>query len=327
MDAEAPKPETGQADPDPVGRRRRFLRAWAALPPVTRGILLMFGSTLGFAAMHVLVRYVSADLHAFQIAFFRNLFGLLVFLPLMLSNNFAVLRTGRLGLHGVRALLNVAAMLCFFTALSLSPVAQVTALGFTAPIFAAILGVVWLGERFHIRRWTAIALGFLGTLVILRPGFVAIDLGSLLTLISAGLWAATMIVIKILGRTESSLTITAYMNILLAILSLGPALLFWRMPAAETWVWLAIMGVLGTAAQIALAQSLKEADASIVMPFDFFRLIWAAALGYLLFTEVPDAFVWLGGAIIVLSTSYIAYRESRLRRRRTLDPPSASAAP
>ena len=312
--------ESGQPAPAPRGR-------WSELTPVTRGILLMVASTVAFATMHVLVRYVSAELHPFQIAFFRNAFGVVVFLPFMLKSGLAVFHTRRLGLHGLRALLNVAAMLCFFTALSTTPIAQVTALAFTAPIFAAVLSVVLLRERVHVRRWTAILLGFLGTLVILRPGLQGIDLGSVLTLVSAVLWAATMIVIRVLGRSESSLTITAYMNVLLAALSFLPALLVWQTPSLAALLWLLLIGILGTLAQIALAQSLKEAEPGAVMPFDFLKLIWVTILGYLLFAELPDAFIWFGGAIIVLSTSYIAYRESQLRKRSTIPPPPPAPTP
>lgn len=320
MDRLRPEGERETTEPGQPAPTVRGL--WSGLAPVTRGILLMMASTLGFAAMHVLVRYVSAELHPFQIAFFRNAFGVVVFLPFMLQTGLAVFHTRRFGLHGFRALLNVAAMLCFFSALSMTPVAQVTALAFTAPVFAAVLSVLLLGERVHVRRWSAILLGFLGTLVVLRPGFQSIDLGSLLTLVSAVLWAATMIVIRVLGRSESSLTITAYMNVLLAALSFLPALLVWQTPSLAALLWLLLIGILGTLAQIALAQSLKEAEPGAVMPFDFLKLIWVAILGYLLFAELPDAFIWLGGAIIVLSTSYIAYRESRLRKRRApQDPP------
>ena len=125
-----------------------------------------------------------------------------------------------------------------------------------------------------------------------------------------------MIVIKILGRTESTITITAYMNILLTLLSVGPALYVWKTPAADAWIWLLLMGLLGTLAQMALAQSLKETESSLVMPFDFLKLIWAAGLGFVLFAEIPDFFVWLGGGVIFASSTYLAYRESQAASRR-----------
>ncbi len=173
-----------------------------------------------------------------------------------------------------------------------------------------------LGEVFRLRRWTATFCGFFGTLVILRPGFAEIDLGSLLALAAALLWGCTLIVIKVLARTESAMTITSYMNILLTLLSLVPALLVWRTPEGVQWFWLLAVGVLGTLSQVAITQSLKEADTGVVMPFDFFKLIWVAIMGYLFFAEVPGLFVWLGGAIVFASATYIAIRESRLARER-----------
>ena len=291
----------------------RLSAHWAGLPASSRGIVFMLLSTLFFSAMHVLIRQLSmmSDLHPFQIAFFRNFFGLVVFLPLFMRVGLAPLRTQRFPLHALRAVMNVIAMFAFFTALTLTPVAQVTALGFTAPIFAALLGYFVLGEVFCLRRWAAIAIGFLGTLVILRPGFATVDTGSLLTLFSALLWGCTLIVIRILGRTESSITITSYMNILLAVLSLVPAILAWRTPDAVAWLMLLAIGVLGTVAQILIAESLKEADTGVVMPFDFCKLLWVAVLGYLLFGEVPGPFVWFGAVMIFGSATYIAYRENK----------------
>ena len=296
-----------------------MLQFWSAASPALRGILLMVASTVGFSLMHTIVRHLSDHLHPLEIAFFRNAFGLITFAPWLIRYGLAPFRTKRFPLHLVRSVLNCVAMFAFFTGLALTPIAEVTALGFTAPIFAAVLGVVFLGERFKARRWCAIALGFLGTLIILRPGFQATDPGALLVLFSAVLWAATMIVIKILGRTESSITITGYMNILLTLLSVGPAIYVWQTPAPEDWIWLLLLGLLGTLAQIALAQSLKEAESSLVMPFDFLKLIWAASLGYLLFAEVPDLFVWIGGGVIFASSTYLAYREGRAAARGSPD--------
>ncbi len=292
----------------------RFSAFWQAQTGVTRGIVMMLLSTVGFSVMHVMIRHLAGSLDPIQIAFFRNFFGLVVFLPWFLRYGFAPLRTKQWKLHGLRAVLNVCAMFAFFTALGMTPLARVTALGFTAPLFATLLGVVVLGEVVRLRRWTATICGFLGTLVILRPGFAEIDLGSLLVLFSALLWGCTLIVIKVLARTESSLTITSYMNILLTLLSLVPALLVWRTPEGMQWLWLLAIGVVGTLAQLAITQSLKEADTGVVMPFDFLKLIWVAVMGYLFFAEVPGTFIWLGGAIIFASATYIAIRESRLAR-------------
>ena len=279
----------------------------------TRALAIMFVSTIAFSLMHAGVRTLSGELHPFEIAFFRNAFGLVVIFPWFLRYGTAILATQRLGLHSVRAGLNVVAMLCFFFALSITPLSRVAALSFTAPIFATVLAIVILGETVRLRRWIAIAIGFAGTYVAIRPGFADVDLGSILVLTQSIAWAAALITIKVLSRTESSITIAAYMVLMMTPLSLIPALFYWQTPSLEQLAWLLGIGVLGTLGQLLMTQSLKEGDTTVVMPVDFFKLIWASALGFWLFAEVPDRFTWIGGVMIFASTAYIAYRESKLR--------------
>ncbi len=287
---------------------------WEDVPPTLRGIIYMSASTVGFAVMHTMIRYVSAELHPFQIAFFRNFFGILVFVPMLMRHGFEPFKTRRLPLHALRGVLNMVAMFAFFYALSITPIARVTALGFSAPIFTAVLSVVILGERFRLHRWSAILLGFIGTLVILRPGIIPLDLGSFLVLSSALLWGVTMIVIKVLSRTDSAMTITSYMNVLLAVLAFGPALWVWRTPQLETWGWLVAIGICGTLAQVALTQALKAGETTVVLPFDFLKLIWVSILGFWLFGEVADLWTWVGAAIIISSAFYMAHRERIVNR-------------
>ena len=294
-------------------------RAPAAADPL-RGVLLMFGSTFLIAAMHAAIRQVSADLHPFEIAFFRNLFGLIIVLPWFLRYGLAPLRTQRIGLHGLRAGFNILAMLSFFYALAIAPLAQVTALNFTAPIFATLLAIPVLGEIVGRRRWTAVLIGFGGTLVILRPGLAEVGLGQMLVLVSSLAWACALLVIKTLSRTESSITIISYMAILMMPLSLVPALFVWEWPNLVQLAWLALIGLLGNGGQLLMTESIKQADMSVVMPIDFFKLIWVAALAYVAFGEIPDVYTWIGGAVIFASAVYIAYREQQLGRRSQLAP-------
>ena len=277
------------------------------------GILIMVASTVAFASMHAGVRYLSIEehLHPFQIAFFRNFFGFLVLAPWFVQRGLSPLRTQKLALHTVRALINLAAMLLFFVALSLTPLAQVQALGFTAPLFATLLAILVLREKVFLWRWGTLIVGFVGALIIIRPGFKDIDVGSLLVLSSAAIWAGAIIVIKILSRTDSSVTITAYMVLLMTPLSLIPAVFYWAWPNFEQWLWLVFVGVSGTLAQLGMAQAFRVAEATAVLPLDFMKLVWGAAIGYLLFAEVPDTGVWIGGATIFVAATYIAYRESR----------------
>lgn len=294
-----------------------LLRAWTTLPAVLRGALLIVASTLGFAGMHACIRYASDEggLHSFEIAFFRNLFGLLVLVPLFARNGPAVFRTKRLKLHVFRGSIQVFAMLMFFSAVTMTPLATVSALSFTAPLFATIGAVLFLKEKIRLRRVTALIIGFVGMLIIVRPGMVALDVGGLLVIGSSAIWAMAMLIIKDLGRTESSVTITTYMVVVMTPLTLIPALFVWTWPSLEMYAVFTLMGLLGSAAHVAMAQAFKEAEATVVLPFDFTRLIWAGLLGYLLFGQMPDEFVWLGGAVIFASTTYIAYREAQVASR------------
>ena len=290
--------------------------AWVRLSAVARGCALMLLSTLMFAAMHAAIRHTTQHVPAVEVAFFRNLFGLVVIAPLLVRYGAGVFRTSKLSLHVLRSVLNVVSMLAFFIGLSMTPIARATALSFTAPLFTALLGVFFLGEVFRWRRWTAIIVGFIGALMILRPGFEPLDMGGVLIVVSSLLWSLAVIDIKVLARTESSLTITAYVTVLLIPLTLGPALMVWQTPAAEMWGWLIFIGVIGTLGQFAVTEALKLADTTALMPFDFLKLVWATILGATLFAEIPDLLTWTGAAIVFGSSLYIAWREGVVRKEK-----------
>ncbi|NIM26652.1 MAG: EamA family transporter, partial [Gammaproteobacteria bacterium] len=265
-----------------------------------------------YAILHGSVRYISSDIHPFEVTFFRNLFGFLVLLPWFVMHGLQPLRTRRFGLHLLRAGSNVVAMLMFFMALSMTPLALVQALGFTAPLFTTVLAIFILGERVRLRRWTALIAGFVGALAIIRPGLQPVDTGSLLTLGSAAVWGFTLVIIKVLSRTDSAVTITAYMVLLMSPLSLIPALFFWTWPDPAGWFWLVVCGVSGTAAQLLMAQSFRVAEATVVLPFDFTKIVWGALIGYVVFGEVVDIWTWIGAAVIFAGVTYITYRERKL---------------
>ena len=275
----------------------------------------MATAALLFVVMHTIVRGMSGQLHPFEIAFFRAFLGIFVLAPMVMRNHFAGLRTGNFRLHVVRAVLNAGAMLCFFYGLSITPLAQVTALGFTAPLFAAVLAVIFLGEVIRIRRWTAIIIGFAGTLVILRPGFGdAVSIGPLLIIASAAIWSVALMVIKVMTRTDSSVTISIYASLLLSPIVLATAVPFWEWPTPEQYLRMFVLATCGTLAQTLMNESLRLSDVSVVLPVDFTKLIWAALLGFLVFGEIPEIFTWIGGGMIFASTTYIVIRESRLKR-------------
>ncbi len=269
---------------------------------------------LSMSAMHASIRHVSAGMHPFEIAFFRLVFGLLPLLPWFIKLGWSPLRTKRPGMIIFRGVLNLVCMLAFFVALAITPLAEVTVLVFTAPIFATMLAVFVFGEKVGLLRWGAIGFGFLGAVVVLRPGFEAVSPGSALALFAAIIWGVCLIIIKSLGKTDSSLTITVYMSLVMAPLSLLPALLVWQWPTAGQFLWLAAIGVFGGIGQMAMAEALRIGDTHVVMPIDFVRLIWISAIAYVVFAEVPGFYTWLGGAMIFAATAFITWRERALKR-------------
>ncbi len=285
------------------------------IPVTVRAAGYMASAALLFVVMHTIVRGMFGELHPFEIAFFRAFLGIFVLAPMVMRDRFAGLRTRNFRLHGLRAVLNAGAMLCFFYGLSITPLAEVTALGFSAPLFAAVLAVLFLGEVVGIRRWTAIGVGFIGTLVILRPGVgEVIGIGPILIVVSAAIWSVALMVIKVMTRTDSSVTISIYASLLLSPIVLAAAAPFWEWPTFDQFLRMFALAACGTMAQTLMNQSLKLADVSVVLPVDFTKLIWAALLGYLVFEEIPDIFTWIGGGMIFASTTYIAIRETRLKR-------------
>lgn len=290
---------------------RDLARAFSRLPAAVRAPLWMVAATSLLGTMNVIVRHVSFELHPFEIAFFRNLFGVLFFLPWFVQVGPSSFRTRRLGLHSVRAATLMVSMVCWFSALALMPIAEATALNFTTPLFATVGAALFLREAVGWRRWVATAVGFAGALVILRPGAAALSWPALLALGAAAFGAPTMLMVKPLARTDSAATIVFYMNFLTTPFSLPPALVVWVMPSPEAWAGLVGIGVLATLGQVYLIRAFAVADASAVLPFDFARLPMVAVLGYLFYDERPDAWTWIGGAVIFAATLYTARREVR----------------
>ena len=291
----------------------------ARIPATVQGIGLMVIATVCFTSMQTAIRIVAADpgnpLPPLEVVFLRNVFGVIALAPVFVRSGLMVFRTRRLKLHLGRALVQSFGMMCFFTGLTLIPFAEVTALSFSAPLFATVLAIAVMGERVRIRRISALIAGFAGVMIVIQPGAGALSVGALLILASSFGWAVAMTIIKSLSRTESSVTTTLYAGILMAPITFLPALHVWVHPTAGQLVWLLFIGITGTLGHVAFAQAFKLAEMSAVLPLDFLRLVWASAFGYLLFAEVPSLASWLGGLLIFASASYIAFRESRLARQ------------
>ena len=279
-----------------------------------RGISLALLSTIAYASGAGMVRHLSADLHIFQIAFLATLFGLFAMLPWVFRHGLRPLRTDKIGLHVLRSVLGVVGIWALFYALTVTPIATVTALNFTMPIFTVLLAVVILKERVGTAKLAAILFGFAGVFVIVRPGIVSVDSGSLLVVGASLLFAFVILVMKVLTRTDSVVTITLYSVMLRAPLALVPALFVWQWPNGNQLLWFAAMGIGSTLANLAYTQALKELETNVISPLSFLQLIWAAGIGYVFFAEIPSIFTWVGGAMVILSVTYVAYRESKVRR-------------
>lgn len=265
---------------------------------------------------HGMIRHVgTTGMHPFQITFFYNLFTIAIILPLIVRGGTGILRTRRHGVLFVRAVLHLASMLLFFYGLTLVPLATASALTFLAPLFAVMLAAIFLKEGFTPRRVIALLVGFSGMLIIVRPDPASLDEGALVLIGAALLWGAVMIVIKVLSRTESTSTITAWMALMMAPLALLPAIPFWTTPTLVGLGWLALAGLLGAFAQWAMTQALKTGSTNAVMPIDFLRLVWSALIGLAIFEEIPDIFTWIGGAVIFGSSIWLTWRERQANRQ------------
>ncbi|MBI1206218.1 MAG: EamA family transporter [Azospirillum sp.] len=283
------------------------------MPAPVRGAFWMVLAALLFSLMNGVIRHASTELHPFEVVFFRNLFSLAVMLPLVLSR--ASLTTSRWRLYFTRALTGLAAMLTWFYSLSVMPMAEAMALYFTAPLFATMGAALVLGETVRARRWTAIAIGFAGVLIIVRPGASTLSWGAVAVLASAVFTAISMLQIKALARTEGSLAMTAYMVIYLTPMSLPPALAVWTTPSWSMLGWLVVLGTVISFAHLAFSQAFHLADASAMIPFDYAKLPLTALVGWIFFGETVDRWTWLGAGVIAGSTLYIAHREAVVARR------------
>lgn len=292
----------------------RLRAAWARTPGPMRGALFMMISAMSYALMAGTIRHLADHLHPFEVAFFRNLFSLLLMAPWVLRTGFSGLQTSNIRKYGLRGLTSIVAMLCWFYGLATMPIAEATALSFTAPIFASIAAIFFLGERMGVRRWGAIIVGFTGAMIILRPGLSSISLSAVVVLCGSIAVAGSIVMVKILSRTEPSSLIVAYMVIYLVPMSLIPALFFWVTPSGNDWFWLIFIGVVATAGQLGITFAYASTDATVVLPFDYARLPFAALVGYLAFDQSPDLWTWIGAAIIAGSAIYIARREANLAR-------------
>lgn len=287
------------------------------------GIGWMLATTVLFVSVTVTVRYVGTDLPAVEAAFIRYAIGLLLMAPAFRELLRVRPAPGLLVRFAARGLVHGIAVMLWFYAMARIPIAEVTALGYTAPIFVTLGAAVFFGERLHLRRVAAVAAGFIGVLVILRPGFHEISSGQLAQVAAAPLFAASFLIAKELTRRASPSMIVAWLSLGCTLTLLPGALLVWRTPAPEEIGLLALTAVFATAGHYTMTRAFRAAPLTVTQPIGFLQLVWAAALGMILFGETPDPFVFLGGGLIVAAVTYISHREAVAARRVRTPPPAA----
>lgn len=292
-----------------------------------RAALLMLGSTMAFGLMAVAIRYATRYVPTQEVAFFRNAFGLLALLPMLLRPGHAPLKTQQLPRYFVRSAIGLGSMLCAFWALGHLPLAQAVSLSYSTPLFVTIAAVLWLGETVRVRRWAAVVVGFIGVLVIVRPGTAGFTAGSLVAVGAAVLSSLVAIQIKQLTRIDSADTVVLYTYVFWVPLSLIPAVFVWVWPTGVAWLWLLATGVLGTIGQLLWTRALRLGEVSALTPISFLQLPLVTLFGWLLFNETVDRWTIIGAGIILAANAYIAHREAVLSRRAASAAASAAAKP
>ena len=281
-------------------------------PPVLAVFFMIFS---GFFAttMHCLIRFATEDHHPFEVAFFRTIFVLIIFLPLVARNGISSLKSNNIKLQTFRAIVGSVAMLCMFYGLSITELAKATALMFTVPIFATILAILFLKEIVGIRRWLAMIVGFTGAVIVLRPD-VELGFGPLLILCASLMWSSSILMAKTLTKTDSISSITFWQAAGLIPATFILAVPVWQWPNLSQLFMFLMIAIAGTLVHWFLNEALKRAEISALLPLDYLRLIWSVSMGFIFFNELPHAGLWFGAALILGASTYIGIRQAQKKK-------------
>ncbi len=279
-------------------------------------ILSSVSAVFCFSMVDALAKWLGQDYAAMQILFFRYVFGLLpVAVFVWRSGGLSALRTRRPGAHALRAGLLFVALLLFFEALQSLPLAEAIAVAFTAPLLVTALAGPVLGETVGARRWAAVIVGFIGALIMVRPGTAAFHPEALLVVGSAFSFSLLVLLTRRMTRTESAVSLLTYSTIFAGALSVPFLAQVWRPPAGEDLGLFVLIGIVGSVAAYLVILAYRHAPVSVLAPFDYTGLIWGALLGWLIWREQPDPPVWIGAAIVALAGLYVTRREAKQGRR------------
>ena len=277
-------------------------------------ILLFVTATFFGSLMGVFMRLAQSDINVFTASFLRFGIGFVIILPYLFYSKFNVYKTNNIKLHFIRGIINVPTMYVGFAALMFIPLEQIQALHFIVPLIVTFLAVFFFKEKIRFVRITALIIGLIGMLVMLRPGIIEINIGVYMVLFSSLVWSFIIIITKFLSKNDSPITILTYQYSLVTFFSFFIVIFFWETPSSIVFLYTFLAALSGTILHIALIYSYKLVDLTLTQPFTFLSLIWASLFGYNVFGEEPDIFTWLGAIIIFSGVLIIFYRESYLKK-------------
>ena len=266
---------------------------------------------------HIMIastKLAQLEINVITAALFRFFFGLIIITPIIIKTKFSIFKTRNLKFHFLRSALNLPAMLLGFGSISLIPIEKFTAIQFIVPFIVTILAVMFLGERIYIYRTIALILGFVGMLVIIRPGFIDISLGVAMALGSSFFWAIVIVMTKKISADDSAITILAYQYIFMIIFTSILTIFFWQTPSIKTLGFLLLAALTGTIFHLCINHAYKLVDVTMTQPYSFLGLIFSSILGYYIFDDIPDIYTWIGAFIIFIGVLIITYREMKLKK-------------
>ena len=277
----------------------------------TKAIILYILSIVFFQIMVIFIRKAAENLPVFEVVFFRNLLAFIVMLPILKFTGLAAIKMNNTKLFFMRGFFGAIGMLAGFTSLTLIPLAQATAISFSKPIFITIGATIFLGEIIKARRIAAIIIGIIGMLIIVQPGVNSFSFGIMLAIIAALAGSLNSLIVKKQTLTDTPQAIVTWMVIILIPITFIPAIPVWEWPSFETWLYLWGIAILGTLAHFSWTKSYSMADITSLEPIEFIKLPIMALLGWMIFSEIPGTWTWVGGLIIFMSTIYISHREAK----------------
>ena len=286
------------------------------LPANVQGALWLVAGGFIFTATSAMIRLLSAEIESVQTAFFRAAISVIMLLPLIATGRVKPWQSKRIQGHFWRTLMGTTSMVLGFYAVSMLPLADATAIAFSQPLFSVVVAAVIAGEKVRWRRWSATIVGFIGVLVMVRPGAGTLQPGALVALANAATVALSILLVKRLSDSETPLMILTQFAIFSTILLAPPAIWVWRWPDLWGWVLAVGIAVSATIGQYFWVQAFKAGEMSAVAPFDYLRLPFAIFVGWMIWSEMPVIWTYVGAAIVIASALYIAYRESQIVRQR-----------